>query len=135
MKKLLQIIPALIISFLFQQNLNAQKVEKTKEPINYTIENCVNEFDLSKAKKTNSGYQYWFADKKFTEENTLKMSIVEPGKSTHAPHRHPEEEFFIFWKGKHLFILMVKPWKLGQIPVCIVRQTQNTELAMLEIKI
>jgi hypothetical protein len=67
-EKVIQIILAFIISFLFQQNLNAQKVETTKESVNYTIENCVNEFDLSKAKKTNSGYQYWFADKKFTED-------------------------------------------------------------------
>lgn len=113
MKKLPKIISAVIISVLFHQNLNAQKVETTKEPINYTIENCVNEFDLSKAKKTNSGYQYWFADKKFTEENTLKMSIVEPGKSTHAPHRHPEEEFFYILEGKASFYLNGKTVEVG----------------------
>ena len=113
MKKLPQIITAVIISFLFQQKLNAQKVATAQDPINYTIENCVNEFDLSKAKKTNSGYQYWFADKKFTEENTLKMSIVEPGKSTHAPHRHPEEEFFYILEGKASFYLNGKTVEVG----------------------
>ncbi|WP_435522890.1 hypothetical protein [Chryseobacterium indoltheticum] len=95
----LKFITAILIWILFQQTVNAQDVKKT---INYTIENCVNEFDIAKAKKTNVGYQYWFGDKNFTEENTLKMSIVEPGKSTHSPHRHPEEEFFIFLKGKQL---------------------------------
>lgn len=113
MKKFPQIIIAVIISFLFQQKWNAQKVATTKEPINYTIENCVNEFDLAKATKTKSGYQYWFADKKFTEENTLKMSIVEPGKSTHAPHRHPEEEFFYILEGKASFYLDGKTVEVG----------------------
>lgn len=113
MKNLSQITFAIIISFLFYQNLNAQNVATTKEPINYTIDNCVNKFDLSKAKKTNSGYQYWFADKKFTEENTLKMSIVEPGKSTHAPHRHPEEEFFYILEGKASFYLDGKTIEVG----------------------
>lgn len=113
MKKLPQFITALIISVLVQQKIYAQKVATTKEPINYTIDNCVNEFDLAKAKKTNSGYQYWFADKKFTEENTLKMSIVEPGKSTHAPHRHPEEEFFYILEGKASFYLNGKTMEVG----------------------
>ncbi|HEX7868991.1 MAG TPA: cupin domain-containing protein [Chryseobacterium sp.] len=98
----LKLITAILICILFQQTVNAQQ---TKEPINYTIENCVNEFDISKATKTKVGYQYYFGDKNFTEENTLKMSIVEPGKSTHAPHRHPEEEFFYILEGKATFYL------------------------------
>ncbi len=105
MKKLSQFTLACAISFLFHQSLNAQKISKVQDSTKYTIENCVNKFDLTKAKKSNSGYQYWFADKKFTEENTLKMSIVQPGKSTHAPHRHPEEEFFYILEGKASFYL------------------------------
>lgn len=107
------IISAVIISFLFQQKVYAQKVVTVQEPVKYNIENCVNEFDLSKATQTKSGYQYWFADKNFTEENTFKMSIVEPGKSTHAPHRHPEEEFFYILEGKAAFYLDGKTVEVG----------------------
>ncbi|MCU7618783.1 cupin domain-containing protein [Chryseobacterium sp. PBS4-4] len=113
MKRLTKFITATVFSILCQQMGFAQKVSATQEPIKHNIENCVNEFDLSKAIKTKSGYQYWFADKKFTEENTLKMSIVEPGKSTHAPHRHPEEEFFYILEGKASFYLDGKTVEVG----------------------
>ncbi|MCI3938956.1 cupin domain-containing protein [Chryseobacterium aahli] len=113
MKRLNKFTAVIVISVMCQQMGYAQKVHETKQVSNYTIENCVNEFDSSKAKKTNSGYQYWFADKKFTEENTLKMSIVEPGKSTHAPHRHPEEEFFYILEGKASFYLNGKTVEVG----------------------
>ncbi|MFY1047855.1 cupin domain-containing protein [Chryseobacterium sp. GP-SGM7] len=113
MKKLSQFTFTIAISFLFHQNLEAQQKAPTQDSSKYTIENCVNEFDLAKAKKTNVGYQYWFADKKLTEENTLKMSIVEPGKSTHAPHHHPEEEFFYILEGKAAFYLNGKTVEVG----------------------
>ena len=113
MKRLTQITVSIVFTLLCQQMGFAQKTATVTETSKYTIENCVNEFDLSKAKKTNSGYQYWFADKKFTEENTLKMSIVEPGKSTHAPHRHPEEEFFYILEGKASFYLDGKTVEVG----------------------
>lgn len=113
MKKSAQFTFAITISFLFYQNSKAQQKAAAQDSAKYTIENCVNEFDIAKAKKTNAGYQYWFADKKFTEENTLKMSIVEPGKSTHAPHRHPEEEFFYILEGKATFYLDGKTWVAG----------------------
>jgi len=112
MKRFSQLI-AVVFIMVFKQKMYAQKTVATPETEKYTIENCVNEFDLAKAKKTNSGYQYWFADKKFTEENTLKMSIVEPGKSTHAPHRHPEEEFFFILEGKASFYLNGKTVEVG----------------------
>ncbi|MCW3170384.1 cupin domain-containing protein [Chryseobacterium sp. 09-1422] len=113
MKRLTQFTASIVFTLLCQQMGFAQKTSTATETSKYTIENCVNEFDLSKAKKTNSGYQYWFADKKFTEENTLKMSIVEPGKSTHAPHRHPEEEFFYILEGKASFYLDGKTVEVG----------------------
>lgn len=113
MKKLSQFTFAITISFLFHQKLNAQKIVTAKDSTKYTIENCVNELDLSKAKETKSGFQYWFADKKFSEEITLKMSIVHPGKSTHAPHRHPEEEFFYILEGKASFYLNGKTVEAG----------------------
>ncbi|MBZ4044542.1 MULTISPECIES: cupin domain-containing protein [Flavobacterium] len=92
---------------LIIQSTQAQETKKqrTSAEIKYSIENCVNHFDLNKATKTKVGYQYWFADKNFTQENTLKMSIVEPGKSTHAPHHHPEEEFFYILEGTAEFFL------------------------------
>lgn len=90
-------------TLLFQQAVCAQD-SVNKGPV-YSIENCVNHFDMEKAVKTKVGYQYWFADKDFTLENTLKMSIVDPGKSTHAPHRHIEEEFFYILEGTAEFYL------------------------------
>lgn len=113
MKRLAQFIPVMVVNFLFQQMTYAQKTSAAKESIRYTIENCINEFDPAKATKTKVGYQYWFADKNFTEENTLKMSIVEPGKSTHAPHHHPEEEFFYILEGKAAFYLDGKTMVAG----------------------
>ena len=96
-----------VLALFFQQSVQAQEVKKETTPIEpkYTIENCVNHFELDKATKTKVGYQYWFADKNFTQENTLKMSIVEPGKSTHAPHHHVEEEFFYILEGTAQFYL------------------------------
>ncbi len=101
------IIKTTLAVLFFHQISFSQEVKKetTSTEPKYTIENCVNHFDLNKATKTKVGYQYWFADKNFTQENTLKMSIVEPGKSTHAPHHHPEEEFFYILEGTAEFFL------------------------------
>ena len=114
MKPALTIIIAVLVLF-FQQSVQAQEVKKETTPTEpkYTIENCVNHFELDKATKTKVGYQYWFADKNFTQENTLKMSIVEPGKSTHAPHHHPEEEFFYILEGTAQFYLDGKTLTAG----------------------
>lgn len=104
--KTLTTIKTTIAVLFFQQFAFSQETKKeTPAEINYTIENCVNHFETDKATKTKVGYQYWFADKNFTQENTLKMSIVEPGKSTHAPHHHVEEEFFYILEGTAEFYL------------------------------
>lgn len=80
----------------------------------YTIENCVNEFNKSKIDSTQAGYQYWFADKKFLEDSrTLKLSVVDVGKATHAPHKHPEDEFFFILEGKAEFFLDGKTKVVG----------------------
>ncbi|MET3028729.1 cupin domain-containing protein [Flavobacterium sp. UW10123] len=100
--KTLTILKTTIAVLFFQQTFSQ---ETKKETPQYTIENCVNHFDINKATKTKVGYQYWFANKDFTQENTLKMSIVEPGKSTHVPHHHPEEEFFYILEGTAEFFL------------------------------
>jgi quercetin dioxygenase-like cupin family protein len=71
----------------------------------FTIENCVNEFSIDKADKTNSGYRYWFADKDFIDGRTLKMSVVSPNQATHPPHAHDADEFFFILEGKAKFYL------------------------------
>lgn len=71
----------------------------------YTIDNCVNEFTLSRVESTKAGYQYWFADKEFIDGRTLKMSVVGPYQATHPPHRHAEDEFFFVLDGKAEFYL------------------------------
>ncbi|MEN2488596.1 cupin domain-containing protein [Flavobacterium sp. B11] len=102
--KTLTILKTTIAVLFFQQTFSQETKKETASP-QYNIENCVNHFDINKATKTKVGYQYWFANKDFTQENTLKMSIVEPGKSTHAPHHHPEEEFFYILEGTAEFFL------------------------------
>lgn len=94
-------------AFYVGQNRGAEK------PRRYTIENSVNEFDPSRVEKTRAGYQYWFADKEFIDGRTLKLSVVEPGKATHAPHRHPEDEFFFVLEGTAEFYLDGKTRTVG----------------------
>ena len=65
----------------------------------YTIDNCVNTFNMNKIEKTGVGYQYWFADKNFLDGRTIKMSVVKPHSTTHPPHSHPEDEFFFVLEG------------------------------------
>lgn len=80
----------------------------------YSIEHCVNEFSKEKSISTNAGYQYWFADKNFLEDGrTLKLSVVDVGKATHAPHKHPEDEFFFILEGKAEFYLDGKTKEVG----------------------
>jgi quercetin dioxygenase-like cupin family protein len=71
----------------------------------YSIKNCVNEFTIGKIESTKVGYQYWFADKDFAEGKTLKLSVVGPHSGVHAPHSHPEDEFFFVLEGKAEFYL------------------------------
>ena len=71
----------------------------------YRIAECVNEFTMSKIESTKAGYQYWFADKNFIDGRTIKLSVVGAHLSTHAPHAHPEDEFFFVLEGKAEFYL------------------------------
>ena len=75
------------------------------DSVRYTMDNCVNEFSKDKIEKTDAGYQYWFVDKGLAGGKTLKMSVVKPHSATHAPHSHPEEEFFFVLEGKVEFYL------------------------------
>ena len=71
----------------------------------YRMADCVNEFTMSKIESTKAAYQYWFADKNFVDGRTIKLSVVGPRLSTHAPHAHPEDEFFFVLEGKAEFYL------------------------------
>jgi len=142
--KLSVTIKVAIVALMTQQSILSQEVKKELTAIDqkYTIENCVNHFELDKAVKTKVGYQYWFADKNFTLENTLKMSIVEPGKSTHAPHHHVEEELFYILEGTAEFFLDGKTVTAGSntsfyCPSNVehgIKNVGNTNLKYLVIK-
>lgn len=108
----------------------------------YTIENCVNQFNINDTVQTKVGYQYWFVDKQFLDGRTLKMSVIEPHKATHAPHSHDEDEFFFVLEGTAEFILDGKtvtgtPYSSFYCPphsLHGIRNVGDTELKYLVIK-
>lgn len=108
----------------------------------YTIQNCVNEFTLSKIESTTAGYQYWFADKAFLDGRTIKMSVVGPHLATHPPHSHPEDEFFFVLEGKAEFYLngdtkVAGPYTSFYCPPNVkhgIRNVGDTDLKYLVIK-
>jgi mannose-6-phosphate isomerase-like protein (cupin superfamily) len=108
----------------------------------FTIENCVNTFSMEDAISTEVGYQYWFANKDFLDGRTLKMSVVAPHKSTHAPHKHIEDEFFFILEGTASFYLDGKTKEVGKYtslycPSNVMHGISNageTELKYLVIK-
>jgi mannose-6-phosphate isomerase-like protein (cupin superfamily) len=100
--------------FVVNHNLNAQEMDIENTQKVYTIENCVNQFSMDNTVKTDVGYQYWFADKDFLDGRTLKMSVVAPHKSTHAPHKHIEDEFFFILEGTASFYLDGKTTVVGK---------------------
>ena len=121
-------------------SLNAQENSEVKKT--FTIENCVNPFSMDNAIKTDAGYQYWFADKSFLDGRTLKMSVVAPHKSTHAPHKHVEDEFFFILEGTAEFYLdgktkVVEKYTSLYCPSNVMHGISNvgdTELKYLVIK-
>lgn len=70
-----------------------------------SIDTCVKAFDLAAVEPTKAGYQYWFADRNYLDGRTLKLSVVAPGKATHAPHSHAEDEFFFVLEGRAEFFM------------------------------
>lgn len=116
--------------------------EKDKVIKKYSIENCVNQLSMEDSSKTKVGYQYWFADKDFIDGRTLKMSVVAPHKSTHAPHKHLEDEFFFVLEGTAQFFLDGKTKTVGAYtslycPSMVMHGISNvgdTELKYLVIK-
>lgn len=108
----------------------------------WTIDNCVNTFTPEKASPTKAGSQYWFADKDFAHGQTLKISIVAPGKQTHAPHKHAEDEFTVILEGTGVFYLagdsvVVTPltslYSPPNIEHCL-RNAGSTDLKYLVVK-
>jgi mannose-6-phosphate isomerase-like protein (cupin superfamily) len=71
----------------------------------WTIDECVNEFNIEDTVGTNVGYQYWFFDIDFIDGRTIKMSVVAPHSATHKPHKHSEDEFFFVLEGTAEFYL------------------------------
>lgn len=104
-EKLLLVLTGVVILGSFISIRAQQKSEEPGDAGKYDIKNCVNTFSMDKIEETKVGFQYWFVDKELADGKTLKMSVVRPGLSTHAPHSHPEDEFFFILDGKGEFYL------------------------------
>jgi len=100
----------LIVLFIIVLNIYGQadytnNNEQNLDSVKFTIDNCVNQFNIEDTVGTKVGYQYWFVDKNFLDGRTLKMSVVKPRAATHAPHFHQEDEFFFVLEGTAEFHL------------------------------
>ncbi|MCX6219659.1 MAG: cupin domain-containing protein [Bacteroidia bacterium] len=93
--------------FLMHQTSGQESDKKLLQDGNkYTIDNCINKFNMEKTVKTSVGYQYWFIDQNFLADGlTVKMSVVGPNQATHAPHKHPGDEIFYVLEGTAQFYL------------------------------
>jgi mannose-6-phosphate isomerase-like protein (cupin superfamily) len=140
MKKL---ILNILFVFMAQHSLLAQaKTDSVKVEKHFTIDNCVTEFSMDKVKKTEVGYQFWFADPTFLHGRTLKMSVVKPHLATHPPHKHIEDEFFFILEGTAEFYLDGKtkvagPYTSFYCPSNVehgIKNPGDTELKYLVIK-
>lgn len=87
--------------------------QQTPTDKTYSFEDCVTTYSEEQAQETKVGHQFYFADKYFTDGRTIKLSVVEPGKSTHAPHQHPQDEFFFVLEGTAEFYLDGKTVEVG----------------------
>ncbi len=113
--------------------------DKTKQ---FTIDECVSQFNWEDTVGTKVGYQFWFVDKSFLDGRTLKMSVVAPHKATHPPHSHAEDEFFFVLEGTAEFYLdgetrIGKPYSSFYCPpnsMHGIRNVGDTELKYLVIK-
>lgn len=131
-----------IFLILVYQSAIAQQNDVEDKEKQFNIQNCVNSFSEDNSIETKVGYQYWFADKDFIDGRTLKMSVVSPHQSTHAPHKHIEDEFFFVLEGTAQFYLngetvIVKPYTSLYCPSNVMHGISNvgdTELKYLVIK-
>jgi quercetin dioxygenase-like cupin family protein len=98
----------LVVIFFITGGFNfllSQTDDSGNDKNEFSIDKCINEFSSEGIEKTKVGYQYWFADKGFLDGRTIKLSVVGAGLSTHAPHKHSEDEFFFVLEGKAEFYL------------------------------
>lgn len=140
----IKIIPIIVLGLITYNKINAQQNDDQVRLNDgaFSIENCVNSFDLDKADSTKVGFQYWFVDKNFLDGRTLKMSVVAPHKATHTPHSHAEDEFFFILEGTAEFYLNGEtatgtPYTSFYCPpnsLHGIRNIGNTELKYLVIK-
>lgn len=135
----------LVTAFLFLGCFNTQAQTPNQTPNTkdrFTIDNCVSTFSMQNTVKTKSGYQFWFVDKEFLDGRTLKLSVVGPHQATHAPHQHPEDEFFFVLEGTAEFYLDGEtrtggPYTSFYCPPNVthgIRNISDTELKYLVIK-
>jgi quercetin dioxygenase-like cupin family protein len=136
-------LPLLVGLFsLVNSNIYPQSDSAKPQGKEFTIENCINEFDSAKVEKTKAGYQYWFINKEFLDGRTLKLSVVGPHSATHPPHRHNEDEFFFVLEGTAEFYLNGKTKTAGPYTSFYcppnsehgIRNTGDKELKYLVIK-
>ena len=135
---------AIMWLFLFSASLPVKDEPSSskQDSSRYSIDNCVNTFNPADIESTKAGYQYWFADKKFADGKTVKLSVVRPNEATHPPHRHAEDEFFFVLEGKAGFFLNGKtriagPYTSLYCPSNMehgIRNVGDTELKYLVIK-
>jgi quercetin dioxygenase-like cupin family protein len=120
----------------------AVKNDSAKTANRYSIDSCVNAFNIEKAEKTKAGYQYWFVDKNFAKGKTLKMSVVGPGLEVHPPKANPTDEFIFVIEGTGEFYLdgqtkIVGPFASLFYPanvVCGIKNVGKTDLKYLVIR-
>jgi quercetin dioxygenase-like cupin family protein len=102
------------ITFIILTVFPLMKFAHAQEPLQkgssdrkkYTIDNCINRFEIEKSSKTSVGYQYWFIGQKFLNDGlTVKMSVVGPKLATHEAHRHAGDEIFFVLEGTAQFYL------------------------------
>ena len=116
--------------------------EKKSDGDKFTIKNTVSTFNLEEVDSTEVGYQFWFVDKTYLDGRTLKMSVVEPQKATHAPRSHEEDEFFFVLEGTAEFYLDGETTEAGPYSSFYcppyskhgIRNVGDTELKYLVIK-
>jgi quercetin dioxygenase-like cupin family protein len=99
---------AILVLSLLASFSAAQEAVKDTAPAakNYTIENCINQFNKNKSVKTSVGYQYWFIPQDFLPDGlTVKMSVAGPHQATHPPHKHKGDEIFFVLEGTAKFYL------------------------------
>lgn len=135
---------AIMWLFLFSASLPVKDEPSSskQDSSRYSIDNCVNTFNPADIESTKAGYQYWFADKKFADGKTVKLSVVRPHEATHPPHRHAEDEFFFVLEGKAEFLLNGKTRIAGLYTSLYcpsnmehgIRNVGDTELKYLVIK-